>query len=204
MSKSRLEGNREKNGTQRDVNSSLPEVELPYSSAIYFIYIIYKYLYFAHDSTVTAFSGQVKGDICLWRGLGLLLSDWNITPFSFLIKCIFHVHVFILFFFFFFFFFWQIYIFFYYTTKSLSLVGGRLFRSGLCLGGGGGGGGGGLCVGLVGVSGDSCCGCGLYSESDSDSESSSSLWEALKLNRLNIAEFLVTWWFPLCIWGFFI
>ena len=51
-------------------------------------------------------------------------------------------------------------IFFYYTKKSLSLV----FRSGLRLG---------LCVGVVGVLGDSCCGCGLYS--DSDSESSSSL-----------------------------
>ena len=35
------------------------------------------------------------------------------------------------------------------------------FLSGLRLGGGGG-----LCVGVVGVSGDSCYGCGLYSESD--------------------------------------
>ena len=53
MSKARPAGNKEKNGTQRDVNSSLPEVGLTYSPSIYFIYIIYKCRCFAHDSTVT-------------------------------------------------------------------------------------------------------------------------------------------------------
>ena len=52
MSKARLAGNQEKYGTQRDVNSLLPAVGLIYSPAIYFIYIIYKCRYFAHDSTV--------------------------------------------------------------------------------------------------------------------------------------------------------
>ena len=56
-----------------------------------------------------------------------------------------HVCLFYLFFYLYFFF---LYIF-YYTTKSLSLVWGSLFRSGLRLGGGGGGG---LCVGVVAVS----------------------------------------------------
>ena len=56
MFKAQLAGNKEKNGTQRDVNSSLPEVGLTYSLAIYFIYVIYKCRYFAHDSTVTSFS----------------------------------------------------------------------------------------------------------------------------------------------------
>ena len=42
MSKARLAVNKEKNGTQRDVNSSLPELGLTYSPAIYFTYIIYK------------------------------------------------------------------------------------------------------------------------------------------------------------------
>ena len=63
---------------------------------------------------------------------GLFPFDWNITPFSFLIKCIVHVCVYFILFF--------LFIYFYYTTKSLSLVGGSLFRCGLCLGGGGGGG----------------------------------------------------------------
>ena len=74
-----------------------------------------------------------------------------------MIKCIVYVCVFILFYFF-------ADIIFYYTTKSLSLVGGSLFHSGLCLGGGGW-----LCVGVVGISGDSSCRCGLYSDLDSDS-----------------------------------
>ena len=39
------------------VNSSQPEVGLTYSLAIYSIYIIYKCRCFAHDSTVTSFSG---------------------------------------------------------------------------------------------------------------------------------------------------
>ena len=57
MYKARLTGNKEKNGTQRDVNGSLLEVGLTYSPAIYFIYIIYKCRCFAHDSAVTFFSG---------------------------------------------------------------------------------------------------------------------------------------------------
>ena len=57
MSKARLAGYKEKNGQQRDVNSSLPEVGLTYSLAIYFIYIIYKCCCFAYDWKVTSFSG---------------------------------------------------------------------------------------------------------------------------------------------------
>ena len=57
MFKGRLTCNKDKKGTQRDVNRSLPEVGLTYSPAIYFIYIIYKCRCFAHDSTVTSFSG---------------------------------------------------------------------------------------------------------------------------------------------------
>ena len=108
-----------------------------------------------------------------WFGVTSL--DWNITPFS-LIKCIVNVCVCL--------FYLYIYIYIYYSTKSLSLVGCSLFRSGLRLGGGG----------VVAASGDSCCGYGLYSESDSDSESFSSLWKAFKPTRLNREEFLVTWW----------
>ena len=52
MSKTRLTGNKEKKGTLRGVNNSLPEVGLTYSSAIYFIYRCS-----AHDSVVTSFSG---------------------------------------------------------------------------------------------------------------------------------------------------
>ena len=52
MSKAQFAGNKEKNGTQRDVNSSLPEVGLTYSPALYFIFIIYKCRCFAHDSTI--------------------------------------------------------------------------------------------------------------------------------------------------------
>ena len=52
MSKARLAGNKEKNGTQRDVHNSLPELGLTYSPAIYFIYIIYKCRRFAHDSNI--------------------------------------------------------------------------------------------------------------------------------------------------------
>ena len=161
MSKAQLAGNKEKNGTQRDVNSSLPEVGLTYSPTIYFIYIIYKCRCFAHDSTVTS----------LWlEYYTLVIFDKMHGPFM----CTYFIY-------------WYIFT----LLQNLwVLVGGSLFRSGLCLDGGG------LCVGVVGVSGDSFCGCGLYS--DSDSESSSSLWEVFKPTRLNREEFLVTWWPPLC------
>ena len=41
MSKARLAGNKEKNGTQSDVNSSLPEAGLTYSPAISFFFFFF-------------------------------------------------------------------------------------------------------------------------------------------------------------------
>ena len=88
MSQAPLVGNEEKNGTQRDVNSSLPEVGRIYSPAICFIYIIHKCRGFTHDSTVTFFSryacDMVWGYFPFTGIYNIELE--NLVSFSFLVK----------------------------------------------------------------------------------------------------------------------